>query len=105
MIRSFSYAAWSGAFTRLARRPEDLSRVEPWALLWERATAAAFLRAYRETTDGQPFVPAGDQAWRILLDAYVLDKVLYELAYELDNRPGWIRVPLTGILAFDRLAR
>jgi maltose alpha-D-glucosyltransferase/alpha-amylase len=105
MIRSFSYAAWSGAFTRLARRPEDPSRVEPWALLWERATAAAFLRAYRETTDGQPFVPAGDQAWRILLDAYVLDKVLYELAYELDNRPGWIRVPLTGILAFDRLAR
>jgi predicted trehalose synthase len=36
-----------------------------------------------------------------LLDAFILDKVLYELLYELDNRPGWLRVPLGGILGLD----
>ena len=65
--------------------------------------ATAFLRAYREASAKQPSVPAHDEVWRVLLDAYILDKVLYELAYELDNRPTWIRVPLTGILALDRM--
>ena len=103
MVRSFSYAAWNGAFARTARRPEALSQLEPWAHLWERSMATAFLRAYREASAKQPSVPAHDEVWRVLLDAYILDKVLYELAYELDNRPTWIRVPLTGILALDRM--
>ena len=36
-------------------------------------------------------------AWRPLLDAFVLDKAFYELAYELNNRPDWVRIPLIGI--------
>jgi maltose alpha-D-glucosyltransferase/alpha-amylase len=46
-------------------------------------------------------VPDDEWTWRVLLDAYVLDKVLYELAYELDNRPAWARVPLNGILGLE----
>jgi maltose alpha-D-glucosyltransferase/alpha-amylase len=101
MLRSFSYAAWTGLLSYTARRPEALSRLEPWARLWEQSTSAAFLRAYREATTGAAFLPSDDETWRTLLDAYVLDKVLYELAYELDNRPSWLRVPLGGILALD----
>jgi len=101
MLRSFSYAAWTGLLSYTTRRPEDLARLEPWARLWEQAMGAAFLRAWRETTTGAPFVPSSEDTWRTLLDAYVLDKVLYELVYELDNRPGWVRVPLGGILGLE----
>jgi maltose alpha-D-glucosyltransferase/alpha-amylase len=101
MLRSFSYAAWTGLLSYTTRRPEALSRLEPWARLWEQATGAAFLRAWRDTTAGTPFVPSDEEAWRTLVDAYLLDKVLYELLYELDNRPGWVRVPLGGILGLE----
>jgi maltose alpha-D-glucosyltransferase/alpha-amylase len=101
MLRSFSYAAWTGLLSYTTRRPEALSRLEPWARLWEKATSAAFLRAWRDTTAGAPFVPSDEDTWRTLIDAYVLDKVLYELIYELDNRPGWVRVPLGGILGLE----
>ena len=34
----------------------------------------------------------------ILLDAYLLEKAMYELGYELNNRPDWIQIPMEGIL-------
>jgi maltose alpha-D-glucosyltransferase/alpha-amylase len=43
-------------------------------------------------------VPASDEDFRRLLDAFVLEKAMYELTYELNNRPSWIRIPLAGIL-------
>jgi maltose alpha-D-glucosyltransferase/alpha-amylase len=101
MLRSFSYAAWTGLLSYTTRRPEALSRLEPWARFWDQSMGAAFLRAYREATAGAPFVPADEGTWRTLLDASVLDKVLYELLYELDNRPGWVRIPLSGLLGLD----
>jgi maltose alpha-D-glucosyltransferase/alpha-amylase len=101
MLRSFSYAAWTGLLAYTTRRPEAQSRLEPWARLWEQSTGMAFLQAWREATRGAAFIPADAAALRTLLEAYVLDKVLYELIYELDNRPTWVRVPLGGILALE----
>ena len=101
MIRSFDYAAWTSLLTYTTRRPDDRPRLEPWARLWAHAASASFLRAYRASVAGAPFVPDDEWTWRVLLDAYLLDKVLYELAYELDNRPAWVRVPLNGILALE----
>ncbi|ODS52892.1 MAG: maltose alpha-D-glucosyltransferase [Acidobacteria bacterium SCN 69-37] len=101
MVRSFSYAAWTGLLAYTTRRPDDLARIEPWARFWEQATSAAFLRGWRDVTAGEAFAPSDPDAWRVLLDAYLLDKALYELLYEIDNRPGWIRVPLGGILALE----
>ena len=73
--------------------------MEPWARLWERSVSAEFLRAYRQAVAGLGVVPAESAAFQQLLEAYVLDKALYELVYELNNRPAWVRIPLTGILA------
>jgi maltose alpha-D-glucosyltransferase/alpha-amylase len=101
MLRSFSYAAWTGLIAHTTRRPDDLARLEPWARFWEQAVGAAFLRAWRATTGNAAFAPSGDTALRTLLDAYVIDKALYELVYELDNRPDWLRVPLGGILRLE----
>jgi maltose alpha-D-glucosyltransferase/alpha-amylase len=71
----------------------------PWARLWERSVAASFLRTYRETADGAPYLPAGGSDFRQLLRAYLVEKVLSELVYELTNRPAWVRIPLEGILS------
>ena len=101
MLRSFSYAAYSGLIRVLTRRPGDADRLEPWARVWEQAVCSGFLRAYRLTMKaaGGLLVPADAEAFEQLLEIYVLDKALYELMYELNNRPAWVRIPLAGILA------
>jgi maltose alpha-D-glucosyltransferase/alpha-amylase len=101
MLRSFGYAAYGTLMSYTSRRPEDLTRLEPWAQLWERSSAAEFLRAYRETTQNAGFLPADNNAFRRLLEVYLLDKALYELRYELDNRPTWLRIPLMGMLSLS----
>ncbi|HWE00111.1 MAG TPA: hypothetical protein VG345_13765, partial [Bryobacteraceae bacterium] len=109
MLRSFSYAASSALMAYTARRPEDFSSLEPWATLWERAAAAEFLCAYRAAAAAQGatsltqseggFLPPHTDDFRRLLEAFLLDKALYELEYELNNRPAWVRIPLAGILS------
>jgi len=101
MLRSFSYSAYAALRNYTSRRPEDLTRLEPWAQLWERSTAAEFLRAYREATQTAAFLPSDKAAFRQLLDMHLLDKALYELKYELNNRPTWVRIPLVGILSLS----
>ncbi len=99
MLRSFSYASWSGLDAYVHRHPERARALEPWARAWERAVASAFLQAYRAVMAARPeLLPEPAQADE-LLNAYLLEKALYELLYELNNRPAWVRIPLTGILA------
>jgi maltose alpha-D-glucosyltransferase/alpha-amylase len=99
MLRSFSYSAWASLVQFTSRGPDAFDRLEPWARLWEQAAAAAFLRAYRERIAGSALLPADPSAFSLLLDAYVLDKALYEVLYELNNRPGWLSIPLRAILS------
>jgi maltose alpha-D-glucosyltransferase / alpha-amylase len=99
MLRSFSYAAFSALIKYSTRRPEDFSRLEPWARLWEQSVSSAFLRTYYESVQGVPVIPSDPQQFAQLLEAFVIDKALYELTYELNNRPNWVVIPLTGILA------
>jgi maltose alpha-D-glucosyltransferase/alpha-amylase len=100
MIRSFHYAsfgAWLGpAGTYLA--PEDPSALEPWARLWYVTVSGAYLSAYLETAGEAPFVPRSSEELRVLLDGFLLEKALYEAAYEANNRPDWLPIPLAGIL-------
>ena len=99
MLRSFTYAAFSGLMKYTTRRPQDAERLGPWVRLWEQSVSSEFLRAYRQTVAGISVVPSEPAAFEQLLGAYVLDKALYELVYELNNRPAWVRIPLIGILA------
>jgi maltose alpha-D-glucosyltransferase/alpha-amylase len=98
MLRSFSYAAWMSLFQFTTRGPDQFQRLEPWARLWERAASASFLRAYREKAADGSFLPDDANALRAVLDAYVLEKALYEVRYELDNRPTWVWIPLRSLL-------
>ena len=98
MIRSFSYAAYAGLFKYVASRPAELPRLEAWARIWQAWTTAAFLRGYFTAATGSLFIPAGPPERDALLQLFVLDKALYELNYELNNRPDWVRIPLRGIV-------
>ena len=101
MLRSLGYAAYSGLIAHTTRRHEDWNSLEPWARLWERSMGAEFLRAYRNTAQNAQFLPSSDDAFRKLLAVFLLDKALYELSYELNHRPAWVRIPLMGILALS----
>jgi maltose alpha-D-glucosyltransferase/alpha-amylase len=99
MLRSFGYAAFVALTKYTTRRPEVYAQLESWARLWETSVVNEFLRTYGETVAGSPIVPATQADFAALLDVYMLDKALYELVYELNNRPAWIRIPLNGILS------
>ena len=98
MVRSFSYAALTGLNVATHTRPEDAERLAPWAQLWERDVVATFLRAYRAATEGSALFPRDADDFDTLLRAFVVEKGLYELAYELNNRPDWAHIPLIGLL-------
>lgn len=99
MLRSFGYAAYAPLFERERERPDALARLDPWARIWQTYASASFLGAYRAAAGDTCFVPADDRAFETLLDVLLLDKVLYELLYELNNRPGWLPIPIRSILA------
>ena len=96
MLRSFSYAAMS-AVNDTVDTDEERALLAPLAADWERQAQAAFLQAYaaRSASAGirQPVLPG-----RGLLGLFELEKALYELRYELNNRPDWVCIPLRGIL-------
>lgn len=100
MLRSFHYAAYGTLLSERvgdAIRPEDVTRLEPWARFWYRWAAATYLRGYLTEARHEVFVPRSDAALAGLLEAAMINKVLYELNYELNNRPDWLAVPLRGL--------
>jgi maltose alpha-D-glucosyltransferase/alpha-amylase len=100
MFRSFQYAAYAALFGQVAGvtpRVELTHVLEQWADYWTTWVSAAFLESYLRTAESGGFLPAASDL-REMLQVYVLDKALYEVSYELNNRPGWVRIPLTGIL-------
>ena len=96
MLRSFSYAAQAALGRHILRRPEHSSTLEPWATLWERSVSAEFLRGYRDAMGASPLSASVEKA-QVLLRALLLEKACYELAYELNNRPTWLHIPLVGV--------
>jgi maltose alpha-D-glucosyltransferase/alpha-amylase len=101
MLRSFHYAGQAGLL-RMEERGHfaaaDRGGLEAWALFWYRWVAITYLGAYLERAKGAPFLPASFDQCAALLDVSLLEKAIYELGYELNNRPDWVDIPLQGIL-------
>jgi maltokinase len=87
MLRSFAYAASASELQRGVAALES----------WERDARTEFLAGYRETVD-RTLLPSGEEALQRLLTVFELEKAVYELRYELDNRPNWVRIPVAGIV-------
>ncbi|MBW3535167.1 MAG: putative maltokinase, partial [Gemmatimonadetes bacterium] len=101
MLRSYHYAAIAALFGEREQglaAAAELEDLEAWARFWHRWVSVAFLSGYLEGVDEDGFLPEGTAARQLLLDVYLLEKALYELGYELSNRPRWARIPIEGIL-------
>ncbi len=96
MMRSFQYAAYS-ALWQPAMRPEDIPFLERWADIWYREMSAVFLQSYLAAAADASFIPKDKAEFQVLLEAYLLDKAVYEVGYELNNRPDWVVIPIRGI--------
>jgi trehalose synthase-fused probable maltokinase len=86
MLRSFAYAASAAEIQRGTQAPEG----------WEDRTREAFLAGYFSAVD-PALLPPGEANARTLLTIFELEKAVYELRYELNNRPDWVRIPVAGI--------
>ncbi|HEV2036164.1 MAG TPA: maltose alpha-D-glucosyltransferase [Candidatus Dormibacteraeota bacterium] len=97
MLRSFDYAS-QAAFKSEQISAEALPRMELWARFWVESVSAAFLRSYMNTAGAASFVPHSPEDLELQLTTMLLEKALYELRYELNLRPDWVRIPLRGII-------
>jgi maltose alpha-D-glucosyltransferase/alpha-amylase len=101
MLRSYQYAAYGALFNRLGATtvsPDDAAALRRWADFWSFWVSAAFLRSYLDAAAGASFLPPSRGDLETLLEVFVLEKVIYEIAYEMNNRPNWLSIPLTGAL-------
>jgi maltose alpha-D-glucosyltransferase/alpha-amylase len=99
MIRSFHYAAYGSLFLDNQIRPEDIDTLLPYVQQWYHYMSGFFLKSYLKTVGKADFVPDNEGDLEILLQTYLLQKAIYELNYEINNRPDWVIVPLRGIKA------
>jgi trehalose synthase-fused probable maltokinase len=103
MLRSFAYAVRVALDHRLEAAPHDArlgERLRPWAETWEDGMRTAFLDGYlgeAGRVGGPTLVPSEREGFDRALHVYELDKALYELGYELANRPAWVSVPLAAL--------
>jgi maltose alpha-D-glucosyltransferase/alpha-amylase len=102
MLRSFHYATSSALVDQVERGAvtpgsDAYEELAGWLTYWNRWVGASFLRGYQDATAEAGIIPADPEHVRILLDAFLLEKAIYELGYELNNRPQWVDIPLAGI--------
>ena len=100
MIRSFHYAGYTALWSLAGGPPlqENPSFLEPWIVFWYQWVAGAFLRSYLEVSSVARILPSGPGELGVFLEVLLLEKALYELRYELNNRPDWVKIPIEGIL-------
>jgi len=97
MLRSFDYAMHAGLFTLATERGDVRERVEAAARQWREQATRSFLDGYDEIARASGLASPRAEA-RGLLELFLLEKALYELRYEADNRPDWLAIPLQGLL-------
>jgi maltose alpha-D-glucosyltransferase/alpha-amylase len=99
MIRSFDYASFTAVRQLAEARPAAEPRMAQLAEAWRHRAVDGFRAAYRKTMRGCAAYPANKTQARALTAFFTLEKAVYEVSYELANRPTWVDIPLHGILA------
>ena len=100
MLRSFSYAAYASLFLFTHNRSEDLETFLPWTKVCEAWVSACFLKGYLSASENSKLIPKEKSEFFRALLPFMLDKAFYEIFYELNNRPDWLRVPVTSVLDY-----
>lgn len=100
MLRSFDYACHAALEAQLSGmvvQERDYAILDRWVRLWVGWTSAAFLKSYLTVSGDAAYIPRPREAVQALLELYLIDKALYELQYELNNRPDWAHIPIKGL--------
>ena len=97
MLRSFEYVAFSTFFQSRLILTQDQDFLKDYIAFWVDYVSAAFLESYFKTMANSPLIPQQVDTLKLMLKLFMLDKALYELSYELNNRPDWAFIPLLGI--------
>jgi maltose alpha-D-glucosyltransferase/alpha-amylase len=98
MLRSFDYARAVALERAQTRSPEVSSRIEAAFSAWRDESCAAFLEGYRKGIGDAASVPSAEADRRRAIDSFQIEKALYELRYEVANRPLWLNIPAQGLL-------
>jgi trehalose synthase-fused probable maltokinase len=101
MLRSFHYATHAALIPFVSDTNEKNghrhAELHQWAELWNATVRRAFLKQYFASAGSALFLPASNVERNALLQIHLLEKAVYELGYELNNRPAWVGIPLEGI--------
>jgi maltose alpha-D-glucosyltransferase/alpha-amylase len=100
MLRSFDYAARSATATLGADWPDRVEDMKSWTRHFERRVRESFLEGYVEG-DSISFLEDESQAGE-LIELFGLERALYEISHELDNRPSWVSIPIEGVIDFTQ---
>ena len=105
MLRSYHYAAYTvlqqivaGGAKQDKESDAAFAAQEKLAVFWYTCVGSTFFQEYLSVVKGHSLVPDETENLEILGFSYLLDKAVYELAYELNNRPHWVNIPLVGLL-------
>jgi maltose alpha-D-glucosyltransferase/alpha-amylase len=98
MIRSFDYASFTAVRQLAEARPAAEQRMLELAEAWRQRAVDGFRAAYRKAMRGCAAYPVSKNQGRRMIAFFILEKAIYEVSYELANRPGWVDIPLRGVL-------
>jgi maltose alpha-D-glucosyltransferase/alpha-amylase len=101
LLRSFDYAAAMLPMESPTANMPTPERHQAALDLWRQSATDAFLQSYQAVAEAQPNRWLPETGEQIVMDIFLIEKVAYEIGYELANRPAWLKVPLSGL---DRLA-
>jgi len=97
MLRSFDYARAVALERALESRPDARELIEPALAAWHQAASSAFMKGYRTGVGGAACWPQNARDAERLIALFQVEKALYELRYEIEQRPAWIGVPIGGL--------
>jgi maltose alpha-D-glucosyltransferase/alpha-amylase len=97
MLRSLHYAGYASLMRNDRIPAADKEKLRSFAEHWYHYVSRIYVRSYLDTVNGSNFIPKNPDDLNMLLETYILEKAIYELNYELNNRPDWIGIPLRGI--------
>lgn len=100
MLRSFHYAAHSA----FGASGSDRAML-PWVEAWSQLVGRTFLEAWSDVARDAAFMPSERDDLQRLLTAFLLEKAVYEVVYELNHRPAWVEIPVRGLLSLTKRAR
>ncbi|MEF8942009.1 MAG: maltose alpha-D-glucosyltransferase [Desulfohalobiaceae bacterium] len=97
MVRSFHYAAHHALHQHLTSSEDDLAYLASWIDPWFRAVSGMFLSGYQNTIRPSSLLPSNKKSLELLFRCLMLEKAIYEVGYELNNRPDWLSIPVHGV--------